>query len=87
MAASKVPKKKIKKVKNAARKKSSDKAARKADPAKVEDAAAAKARNPKAFVFSGRGKAKIQQARTAEKDQRRMHGEIGIAPSPIRDAS
>ena len=31
-------------------------------------------RNPKAFVFSGRGKAKRQAARSAEKDQRRMHG-------------
>lgn len=35
-------------------------------------------RNPKAFIFSSRGKAKIQQARTAEKDQRRMHGMYGI---------
>ena len=31
-------------------------------------------RNPKAFVYSGRGKAKKQAARTAERDQRRMHG-------------
>ena len=31
-------------------------------------------RNPKAFIFSGQGKAKRQAARTAEKDQRRMHG-------------
>ena len=31
-------------------------------------------RNPRAFVFSGRGKAKRQAARSAEKDQRRMHG-------------
>ncbi len=31
-------------------------------------------RNAKAFVFSGRGKAKRQAARSAEKDQRRMHG-------------
>ena len=74
MAASKAPKKKIKKVKKAAKKKTLDKAARKADPASIQDAAAAKARNPKAFVFSGRGKAKLQQARSAEKDQRRMHG-------------
>lgn len=74
MAASKTPKKKVKKVKKAAKKKTLDKAARKADPASVQDAAAAKARNPKAFVFSGRGKAKLQQARSAEKDQRRMHG-------------
>ena len=76
MAVSKAaPKKKEKKVKRAAKKKSQDKASRKADPAAVEDAAAAKARNPKAFVFSGRGKAKLQQARTADRDQKRMHGE------------
>ena len=29
--------------------------------------------NPKAFVFASRGKAKIQQARSAEKEQKRMH--------------
>ena len=75
MAVSKAaPQKKIKKVKKAAKKKSVDKANRKADPSTTEDAAAAKARNPKAFVFSGRGKAKLQQARTAERDQKRMHG-------------
>lgn len=33
----------------------------------------ARKQNPRAFVFSSRGKAKIQQARTAEKEQRRMH--------------
>ena len=76
MAVSKAaPKKKEKKVKKAARKKSQDKASRKADPSATEDAAAAKARNPKAFVFSGRGKAKLQQARSAERDQKRMHGQ------------
>ena len=31
-------------------------------------------RNPKAFIFSGQGKAKRQASRTAEKEQRRMHG-------------
>jgi adenine-specific DNA methylase len=35
---------------------------------------AAKKQNPKAFIFKSRGKAKIQRSRTAEKDQRRMHG-------------
>ncbi|KAK9800776.1 hypothetical protein WJX73_000661 [Symbiochloris irregularis] len=30
-------------------------------------------KNPKAFVFASRGRAKIQKARSAEKDQRRMH--------------
>ena len=34
----------------------------------------ARKQNPKAFVFSSRGKAKLQKARTAEKEQRRMHG-------------
>ena len=41
--------------------------------------AAAKLRNPKAFVYSGRGKAKKAASRTAEREQRRMHGE-GAAP-------
>jgi len=39
-------------------------------------------RNPKAFVFSGRGKAKRQAARSAEKDQRRMHGAVTLALRP-----
>lgn len=38
------------------------------------DLQAARKQNPKAFIFSSRGKAKIQKARSAEKDQRRMHG-------------
>ena len=38
------------------------------------DLAAAKLRNPKAFVFQSRGRAQIQKARSAEKDQRRLHG-------------
>lgn len=42
-------------------------------PKTVGSEAAAKLRNPKAFVFSGRGKAKKQASRTAERDQRRMH--------------
>lgn len=33
----------------------------------------ARKQNPRAFIFSSRGKAKIQKARTAEKEQRRMH--------------
>lgn len=40
------------------------------------DSAAAKLRNPKAFVYSGRGKAKKAASRTAEREQRRLHGEI-----------
>lgn len=43
-------------------------------PKAVGGEAAAKLRNPKAFVFSGRGKAKKQASRTAERDQRRLHG-------------
>lgn len=42
---------------------------------KVLSQEAARKQNPKAFVFSSRGKAKRNQARTAEKDQRRMHGQ------------
>jgi hypothetical protein len=42
---------------------------------KVLTQEAARKQNPKAFVFSSRGKAKRNQARTAEKDQRRMHGQ------------
>ena len=38
-----------------------------------QDAAAAAKRNPRAFIFSSKGKAKIQKARTAEREQRRMH--------------
>lgn len=34
----------------------------------------ARKQNPKAFVFASRGKAKIQLARSADRDQRRMHG-------------
>lgn len=40
---------------------------------------AARQRNPKAFVFSGSGKAKKSAARTAEREQRRMHGEADAA--------
>lgn len=39
-----------------------------------QEAGKAAARNPKAFVFSSRGRAKQQKARSAEKDQRRLHG-------------
>lgn len=40
---------------------------------RMVDKEAQRKANPKAFVFSSRGKAKIQKARSAEKDQRRMH--------------
>lgn len=42
-------------------------------------------RNPKAFAFSSSGKAKAQQARTAEKEQRRLHAPVvdpGAAEPP-----
>ena len=51
---------------------------KKRDPADVD---AARKQNPKAFIFNSRGKAKIQQARSAEKDQRRMHGMKFCIPS------
>lgn len=57
--------------KKAEKKKNS--AARKGNGGGKETAEAAK-RNPKAFIFSSRGKAKIQAARSADKDQKRMHG-------------
>ena len=59
-----------KKVAKGAKGRSKD-GAEKAEPMSQE---AARKQNPKAFVFSSRGKAKVQQARTAEKEQRRMHG-------------
>ncbi|KAK9824496.1 hypothetical protein WJX72_010821 [[Myrmecia] bisecta] len=59
--------KKKKKGGKAAKKKLSDK--KKAG----EDGAATKARNPKAFVFATKGRAKLARARTAEKEQKRMH--------------
>ncbi len=33
-------------------------------------------RNPKAFLNKSRFKAKLQRARTADKEQKRMHGDI-----------
>lgn len=60
---------------------------KKATKKKGEDqnnAEAAK-RNPKAFIFSSRGKAKVQKARSAEKDQRRMHGRWSTFGSCIVD--
>ena len=50
------------------------KAREKDEKGQPESQEAAQQRNPKAFVFSSRGKAKIQKARSAEKEQRRMHG-------------
>ena len=40
----------------------------------------ARKQNPKAFVFAARGRAKLARTHTAEKSQKRMHGE---APLPL----
>ena len=42
----------------------------------AKERAAAKERNPRAFVASSRGAAKKVRMRNAEKEQRRMHGEV-----------
>ena len=70
-----------KSVKKAATKKKSDKKLRKDKPkdranASPEEIEAARARNPKAFSFQSAGAAHGQRARTAEKEQRRLHGEV-----------
>lgn len=44
-------------------------------------------RNPKAFVFSTRGKAAKQRMRSADKEQRRMHGLPSTSPSPLNTAT
>lgn len=62
------------------------KAGRKADKRKAAESKKkgtagdgdARKQNPKAFIFASRGKAKLQRARTAERDQRRMHGKQTI---------
>lgn len=38
------------------------------------DLAQMRQRNPKAFINASRGRAKVQRARTADKEQKRMHG-------------
>lgn len=40
----------------------------------------AKGQNPKAFAFQSAGKARASRARTAEKEQRRLHGELAAPP-------
>lgn len=79
MAGDKSHKKKKKKVSKKAQKKAvqdlkygKDGKEGKSEPKSQEEL---RKQNPKAFVFSSRGKAKVQQARTAEKEQRRMHGD------------
>jgi ribosome biogenesis protein BMS1 len=64
------------------RKKSSGTKARKRKTAEqkkkgvLEDAQAARANNPKAFSFQSANKARAQHARSAEREQRRLHGAI-----------
>ncbi len=56
------------------------KAGRKAEKRKVADKKKKgvtdeqRKQNPKAFAFQSAGKAKSQQARSAEREQRRLHG-------------
>ena len=45
-----------------------------------------KQRNPKAFTVTSRGRAKLQRARTAEKEQKRMHGASKLLFSGARRA-
>jgi len=44
-----------------------------------QDPAAARARNPRAFTVASRGRAKIQRARTAEKEQSKIHAPAATA--------
>ena len=44
-----------------------------------QDPAAARARNPRAFTVASRGRAKIQRARTAEKEQAKIHAPAATA--------
>lgn len=41
-----------------------------------KELADAKARNPKAFTYQSAGRAKAQLARSADKEQRRLHGAL-----------
>ena len=41
-------------------------------------------RNPKAFLNKSRFKAKLQRARTADKEQKRMHGDMPSSLPPLR---
>ena len=46
---------------------------------RASDAATAKARNPRAFTVASQGRAKLQRARTAEKEQKRVHAPAVVA--------
>jgi ribosome biogenesis protein BMS1 len=59
--------------KKAGRKAEKRKTAEKKKKGVIDDEA--RKRNPKAFTYQSAGRAKAQRARTAEKDQRRLHGE------------
>ena len=43
------------------------------------------ARNPKAFTNKSRGKAKVQRMRTADKEQRRMHGATAACTAALSE--
>jgi hypothetical protein len=69
--------KKKKSGKKAAKKKASAEGKRKRAAGDGDGPSAAEmARNPKAFTNKSRGRAKLQRARTADKEQKRMHGVI-----------
>ena len=70
------------------------KAGRKAEKRKTADqkkkgvheavqASKAAGKNPRAFAFQSAGKAKAQRSRSAEKEQRRLHGRASSDGSPV----
>lgn len=57
------------------KRKSGRKASKKKTKKQGDAATAADAkRNPKAFVYASKGKAAVQRMRTADRDQKRLHG-------------
>lgn len=52
-----------------------------------QDPAAARARNPRAFTVASRGRAKLQRARTAEKEQSKIHAPAATASDAAAVAS
>ena len=81
MAEAKGAHKKKKAGKKAAKKKAVAEGKRKRDDGGGGPSAAEVARNPKAFINKSRGRAKLQRARTADKEQKRMHG--GLLRTPL----
>ena len=62
--------------KKAGRKAEKKKAASKSKDGSDAIDAGIKDANPRAFQLASKGKARVQRARTAEKEQRRLHGAI-----------